>query len=236
MALLVGVDGCPAGWLAVTWDDAAPGPDTVLIHRTARDLLAAHADAQVIAVDIPIGLANDARRQADVEARSLLGKRRSCVFDAPLRPALDAPSRLAAGLITKDLCGLGVSTQAWEMSHKVRDMDRAITPELQELCVEIHPELSFAMWNGGAPLPNAKKTDAGRRARATLIDARWPGCRTRLTAQLVERHPKKHWGHDDLNDALAALWSAERIARGTATRIPATTQVDERGLRCEIWT
>ena len=234
MGSLAGVDGCPAGWLCVVWTDGAPGPDQVTIFRTAEALLVGVPGARAMGVDVPIGLVSAGVRACDVEARRLLGTRRACVFDAPLRPALDAPSRLAADLITREIDGRGVSTQAWEVSHKVRNMDRAITPQHQAWCVEVHPELSFAAWNGGAPLLTSKKTDEGRLAREALIDARWPGCQARLLAAL-DGAPRSHWAVDDLNDALAALWTAERFARGTAERIPEEPQVDARGLRCEMW-
>jgi predicted RNase H-like nuclease len=234
MTLLVGVDGCPAGWLCVLWNDASPCPHEARIVRTAQELLAAFPTAAVMAVDIPIGLVDHGLRRADVEARDLLGARRSCVFDSPIRPALDAPSRLVADLITREHSGRGVTTQGWEMSHKVRNMDRAITPAHQRWCFEIHPELSFMAWNGGTPLPDSKKSDEGLAARTGLIDARWPGSRDALAASL-EATPGEHWSLDDLHDAFAALWTAARILSGTAQRIPSALQVDSRGLRCEIW-
>jgi predicted RNase H-like nuclease len=39
---------------------------------------------------------------------------------------------------------------------------------------------------------------------------------------------------DDIIDALAALWTAERIARGEARMLPPQPPVDEMGLRMEM--
>ena len=40
---------------------------------------------------------------------------------------------------------------------------------------------------------------------------------------------------DDLLDAMAILWTADRYATGAAERLPESPEVDERGLRMEIW-
>ena len=41
-------------------------------------------------------------------------------------------------------------------------------------------------------------------------------------------------GLDDLLDAVAAAWSAQRVAEGSAQRLPDTPPTDARGLRMEI--
>jgi predicted RNase H-like nuclease len=42
-------------------------------------------------------------------------------------------------------------------------------------------------------------------------------------------------GQDDFIDACAALWTAERIYRGKAKRIPPIVECDARGLDMAIW-
>ena len=42
-------------------------------------------------------------------------------------------------------------------------------------------------------------------------------------------------GPDDLLDAMACSWSAARILRGEGRRFPETPEIDEKGLRMEIW-
>ncbi len=63
MAVL-GVDGCPGGWVAAQVADDA-------VHWHTGDFASLlRVDAAVVGVDIPIGLPPDAhRRAADVEAR-----------------------------------------------------------------------------------------------------------------------------------------------------------------------
>ena len=42
-------------------------------------------------------------------------------------------------------------------------------------------------------------------------------------------------GNDDINDAFAALWTAERLFNGKAKVIPDVIEFDSLGLRMGIW-
>jgi predicted RNase H-like nuclease len=76
----------------------------------------------------------------------------------------------------------------------------------------VHPELSFYRWNDDRPMVHAKKSAEGRAERRALIDARYPGA----ADDIRRRFPASVVADDDILDALAALWSAERIAAGSA--------------------
>ena len=107
MGRVAGVDGCPGGWVCIVH-----APDTksftIAVFRTAADLLDHDSTISVMAIDMPIGLVDTGRRQCDVLARNMLGRRHVCVSNAPIRPALYAPSRLAASAITQNAAGRGV--------------------------------------------------------------------------------------------------------------------------------
>jgi predicted RNase H-like nuclease len=49
-----------------------------------------------------------------------------------------------------------------------------------------------------------------------------------------DRFPAKDVAHDDILDAFATLWSAERILRGESRSLPESPPTDEFGLRMEI--
>ena len=54
MAFVVGVDGCPGGWIAVArQDDAKP---SAKVFATFAALVAAFPEDAIVAVDMPIGL------------------------------------------------------------------------------------------------------------------------------------------------------------------------------------
>jgi predicted RNase H-like nuclease len=89
--------------------------------------------------------------------------------------------------------------------------------------------MSYAMWANG-PLNHPKKRSAGKAERMALIDVTWPGARDSVAQNL----PRGHFAPDDLHDAFAALWTAQRIREGRAVTFPAEPEIDEHGLTMEI--
>ena len=85
--IAAGVDGCPAGWIQIT-RHAKSGEIASRYLPDAAALVQQEPRPDVIAIDIPIGLPKAGARACDVEARRLLGPRRSSVFAAPLRAML----------------------------------------------------------------------------------------------------------------------------------------------------
>ncbi len=101
---VTGVDACRRGWVAVSLE--VPGPDVGRASRATRvgrirvtavrghETLAGVLDegieggfergrASVVGIDMPLGLLESGWREADREARGLLGPRRSSVFAIP---------------------------------------------------------------------------------------------------------------------------------------------------------
>jgi predicted RNase H-like nuclease len=230
-AKLVGVDGCPGGWVAVIAEGQQVSATVV---KSAEELLSCASDATVIAIDIPIGLTEAGPRQCDLVARKMLGARRgSSVFPAPIRPVLEARTYADACAIRHQVEQKRMSKQAFAILPKVLEVDRLLQQnELARYQIrEVHPEVSFYIWNDRAPMRDAKKRTAGKAAREALIDQTWPGIRPAMLSQW----PRSLVGQDDLNDAFSALWTARRILAGTAIRIPSTDDRDSRGLPMEMW-
>ena len=235
MAKLCGVDGCPGGWLCIFTDTDTNHFEFRLFYD-ARDLLAAFHDVDVMAVDMPIGLSSHGRRRCDEEARTLLQHRHVCIFNAPIRQALYAPSRPAASAISENVVNRRVGSTEWSLYPKIINLDRELTPLYQRWCFEVHPELSFYEWNQQAPMQNDKKSDLGIAEREGLIDEFWPEIREQIISNVSgENIPNNIVARDDINDAFAALWTALRIYNGNAVRIPERPDIDVRGLRTEIW-
>ncbi len=229
MVHVVGVDGCPGGWLAITYDTKtctlAPR-----VHPSFADLLAAYPDAACIAIDIPIGLIEGASRRCDIDARRVLGPRRSSVFPAPDPRLLDAPGYADALALARSLIGKGISRQAHAIYAKVADVNHAMTPVLQSRVIEVHPEVSF--WAlAGHPMDHPKRTPEGFAERQSLLAAA-------LCAPIPERSAARALARpaapDDVLDATIAAWTAHRFATGQARRLPEVPQTDARGLRVEI--
>src|SRR5437763_1076382 len=85
---VAGVDMAGGGWAVVVLE----GDRVVDAFRCENFADALIVDANVIAVDIPIGIPAEGARPADTEARRLVGPRASSVFTTPIRPVLQAPT------------------------------------------------------------------------------------------------------------------------------------------------
>lgn len=226
---LRGVDGCRLGWLLLE-QPRAGGPVVGRVCADGDDL--ACDDDVLCAVDMPIGLPDHAPRHCDSEARRLLGPRRASVFSAPLRPLLAASDHAEACRWSRDLQGRGLSIQSWNLMPRIRDLDGLLQrrAEQRQRLHEVHPELSFRELNAGVPLPFAKKTPAGRDHRRQLLEPLFPGAFEAMRGQF----PRSGVADDDLLDALALLWSAERLAAGHGLILGDPGACDSTGLPLRI--
>ncbi|UNK41357.1 DUF429 domain-containing protein [Luteimonas sp. S4-F44] len=88
----VGVDGAGAGWFAV-W--RASAGLTFAVYASPKALLDDHRRARVVAVDVPIGLAEHGARPVDRLARRFVGGRRVARQDAYTPPEDVEPAEAA---------------------------------------------------------------------------------------------------------------------------------------------
>jgi len=212
---VAGVDGCRGGWVVVHDGSAFVRPGFA-------DVLAALPDVTVVAVDIPIGLADrhePGGRDVDRAARVRLGAKRSSVFSPPPRCVLGART-----LAEARRRGGRLTLQTLNLLPRIEDADSVITPQLQTRVVEVHPELSFAAMNAGSPVLAPKRSAEGSRRRRALL--------ARAGVAVPERPAGA--APDDVLDACALAWSARRVVDGTACRIPDMPTRDRRGLHMEL--
>lgn len=233
MAIVVGVDGCKTGWIQVA-NDFDTGLITSQVFSNAQELLQQEPQPIVTTVDIPIGLTEAGSRQCDIEARKLLGPRRSSVFPAPIRPVLQACTRQGADRIWREIEDKGVSAQSFAIFKKVLEFDKILSaqPNLQDRIKEIHPEVCFWAWNDKHPMSYNKKSDDGRAERHNLVVKHFG---VNVIEEIRIKYPVKSVSHDDIYDAFAALWTAERIYEGKAGLIPDPSPCDTMGLHMEMW-
>lgn len=236
--LIAGADGCPGGWAVVT---------ATLADQRIVDLQGSRVDdlttfiAQIrtgelaaLAIDMPIGLLDVHPRTADVEARRLLGVRRSSVFPTPLRTTLAAADYAEACERSRAVCGKALSKQAWNLLPKIRELDQTIGAADQPLVAEAHPECSFLRMHDEQPLPHAKATLDGRELRTALLtgsgwfDGDEPPGPSELAALLASGVAPVV----DMLDALALVVTARHIVVGTERRLG--DQTDHVGRRAEI--
>ncbi|MDQ3547510.1 MAG: DUF429 domain-containing protein [Chloroflexota bacterium] len=230
---VVGVDGCPGGWIAVVWDTDTDGWQPQR-HNDFRDIVTSYPDAACIGIDIPIGLRDDGRaRGCDVAARALLGwPRGASVFPAPQRRLLEHSSYNEASARSRADFGNGISRQAFGIYRKVSEVDGSITPDLQHRIVEVHPEVSFWAMNCNRPVAPSKKTEPGFEVRRNLLADHLPFAIPETRNAARKRAPFA--SADDLLDALAVVWTARRHASGQSRRLWAEPAIDAHGIRMQI--
>lgn len=236
--IVIGVDGCRFGWVAarVNCDALEPAERLRLTSfLTFEEIVDTYSDATAIAVDIPIGLI-ECRRLADIEARAVLGKRKSSVFPAPDPRVVHIEDYWEANALMQDLCGKGISKQAFALFRKVAEVNEVVLrrdPE-QKTIIEIHPELCFWAMNGKQAMSHPKRTEDGYRERLEYLRD-WLHLPLWSTSEIA-RKLTPGAGGDDVLDAVAAAWTSRRWAAEPKEmgRFPLSPEIDENGLRAEI--
>lgn len=195
------------GWVGIALRDGRF--EAAHLFATLRDAVSREEFA-CIGVDIPILRGDVFPRPADVAARRRVGPARmSSVFLAPPLAVFDADEFAAAQEVGLELIGHGLSRQTFGLREKVRQAaEFAGDPRVYE----VHPEVSFREMDDG-PLPHAKKSWAGQLHRRRLL----AGAGIVLPDDLGIANVVPV---DDVLDAASAAWTADRIARGCAVRLP----------------
>ncbi len=225
---VIGVDGCPAGWIAVVWQGDQIQAKLFELGTFARILGEA---AAIIAVDMPIGFPDTYGRNADIEARKAMLPHGSRVFPVPCRAAVHAANYSEAIRLNKiHSNNVSIPPVTNAIRPRMQEVDKVMSREVELRLCEVHPELSFALMNGGKPLQHKKKTAEGEKQRLDLLHA--SGFPTIDWQQMGYR--RRDVKRDDIVDACAAAWSARRILEGRARHFPKTEERDSCGLLMRI--
>lgn len=223
MTVVIGLDGCRRGWIAVA---LAPAVRNISFIGHLDDVLRRPFDR--LAIDMPIGLPDRGERACDLAARALLRPHASRVFTGARRSLWTFASQADANRALKARGEAGVSAQLWNLGAKIGEVDAALTPELQTRVIEAHPELTFLRLNGGKPLPRKQDAEGLALRRALLLRAGFSDIDDWLTRWRKGTGAKP----DDVVDACAAALAARDathvVPEGEAPR-------DARGLRMQIW-
>jgi predicted RNase H-like nuclease len=217
----LGIDGWRGGWVGVVVDRA--GFVTAAAEPLIADLVV-QLPADVVGVDIPIGLPEIPPRPCDTATRAFVGARRSSVFPAPPDDVISAPTYGEALARSRRRYGAGLSRQAYALRSKILETADLVAGGVEVF--EIHPEASFRAM-AGSPLPWSKRTWNGMRLRQRL-----------LLQQGIELPDELEPGVvpvDDMLDAAAVAWSARRIAHGDGATLPPDPPRGADGRLIAIW-
>jgi predicted RNase H-like nuclease len=238
---VIGVDACRRGWVAVSLEvSRLPHREPRLVGVRMDGSLAGVLDqerdcAQVVGIDMPLGLLESGWREADRAARGLLGPRRSSVFAIPPRAVWAQTSYQAANQLCRELTGQGFSVQAWGLRAKLLEANR-YREAGEHPMYEVHPELAFGAM-AGAPLDYSKHTAAGRELRRELLAQTGIVLPARSSGHVSGTRVAGFYGAapvTDTLDAAAVAWSAGRIAAGQAVILPDRPQLDSQGHQITI--
>ena len=226
---VVGADGCKGGWAAV----ALTG-DRVDVHvfPTVSDLFAAHADAELFIIDMPIGLPESPEdMRPEKAARRLLSGKASSIFNCPCRQAVYAGLKEASA-VNKAVLGKALPAQSLGLIPKIRELDKYLTahPDIRPRVLESHPELCFAMLSG-SPVLESKHTSEGQQKRLDILS---PLCPTVRGAVEHAGFPKSKAALDDLIDAACLAVVAHLSLERPLKTLPERPQKDARGLTMQM--
>lgn len=228
----LGLDGTADGWMAVVLADGAFA-DAFVTASTAEAV--ARGEPTAVGVDIPVGLVDEAVRDADAAARRLLVGATSTVFNAPPRVVVEAWHRgelaghAEASELARAVAGAGITQQAWRLVPKIAEVDE-LAGGWGDALRECHPELAFRQLSGGERLPRKRSWDGLARRRALLAAA---------GVDLPDALPAggDRAAPDDVVDAAVCAWVAAGLAHGAPLQPhpPEPTQTDG-GRPIAIWT
>ena len=220
---VLGVDVAAGRWVAVRLEDGSFAADD--LDARLGTLLARHADARVIGIDVPIGLPElGVPRPCDLAARARLGARRSSVFLAPAEELLRMGSHAEATARSTRATGKGISIQAYGLRGAILEAAplAAADPRLHE----VHPELAFLRAAGGTALPGSKRSWDGQHARRAVLRG--------VGVEVPDRLGRAGGVPvDDVLDAAIAAWAADNVARGVGRPLPEGAAPGAHGV---IWT
>ncbi|MEJ5915250.1 DUF429 domain-containing protein [Pseudokineococcus sp. 1T1Z-3] len=242
MARVLGVDGCRGRWAACAWEGPGTAPVLTLEADPAGVLAAADRHgAEVVGLDLPLGLVTEGERAADAAARAYLlvaARRRpgpnargaaSRVFVTPVRQVVAHGGTYAqARELARSLGAPAPSAQAYALLGHVRAWDAVAAERVDGpgRLVEVHPELSFTEMAGRLLAP--KRSARGARQRLTVLAGdRGLGCSDAALTSALEA-ADVHIALDDALDAMAAAWSAWRVVEDVAVLVPEHEQWDGR--------
>jgi predicted RNase H-like nuclease len=225
---IAGIDGCKGGWLVVSQPEAGTSCTEVEFAANLGDVFDRRGIGFAV-IDMPIGLVDGPEsRNVEPALRRFLPGKASSVFNTPCRAALSGGDYGTASALNRAALGLGLSRQAFGILAKIAEIDGLVARLGQARLREGHPEVSFAVMNGGPVLAPKRRTQ-GKLQRQALLEAEGFDL-----APLIGRAKELPGKLDDLLDAIALLWTARRHLRGQSIRFPDAAIRDRTNLEMSV--
>ena len=249
-AKFVGVDWAKGGWLSIACD--ADG-NWEAHHGSFAEIVERYSSAELILVDIPIGLAKGEYdwRKCDLEARKCLGSRWQSVFLTPPRCVVDEARKAKESASTYAQFqsalkkvnnlrrkGTRFTVQSWNITPMIVEVDEFLQKREKEQMAgptirEVHPEICFRSLDGEQIITQSKKKVEGRRQRIAVLET--VESRTQaIYDDVMANYLRKQVAPDDILDALAAAVTARLGHPNRLATLPAIPPCDDRSLPMEM--
>ncbi|HIS28434.1 MAG TPA: DUF429 domain-containing protein [Candidatus Avamphibacillus intestinigallinarum] len=199
---IVGVDGCKAGWISFTMNEAGL---TLKCFPTFIEVIKAYSSQSNFLVDIPIGLPfsiMESEQRPEAMARQYLKKKASSIFNVPCAQAAEQKTYDATNRMNKLVLHKGLSKQSFYLIKKIQEVNTFLLENKSYIhkVFECHPELAFTRLTlDKVALASSKKTLAGQLERLDLlaeVSDRFRQYREKIEAtELFQKYP------DDCIDA-----------------------------------
>lgn len=235
--LVLGIDGCPGGWLVASCQAGSFSMELVRETEQLREKLETSA---FTFIDMPMGLLDEqSPRPCDRLLRNELGSGYAgSVFNVPVRSAVYANTYRQACTINEQAAGKKISRQVWNILPRIKRLDllmrenRSLIPKVKEC----HPEFLFQLINNGNTPAYKKKTKEGYSIRSTLL-GKYNIPVDRLEKVMEQRYLKKEVKPDDLLDALVLGLAAKLAVDGKHTlySLPENPETDAGGIPAAIY-
>ena len=228
----ISIDGCHSGWYYVKINGGQKWEAGIV---TDLGLLFSEINnSDLTLIDIPIGLRSSGKleRLCDLEARRILRKRKSSIFPAPHKAALNCNSYKDACQVNLQHFSRKLSRQSWAILPKIREVnDFLLSHKLSGKVREMHPEICFWALNDKREMMYNKKTNKGFQERYMLLSKMLP-----FTGEVVDyslnEFRRKDLAKDDILDALSGI--ALATAKTSLKTIPEVPELDADGLPMEM--
>jgi predicted RNase H-like nuclease len=228
----IGVDGCKIGWFFVGLNGNG-GWDIGVVPRISK-LSEAIKASELTLVDIPIGLREreSQERLCDLSARKVLGKRRSSVFPAPCRLAINCDTYEEGSKVNYKYTGRKLAKQSWAIAAKIKEVDELLQDEdMKGKVREIHPEICFWALNKRREMEHSKKRPEGIKQRQTVL-SKYCQLTDEIINRALEKYLRKDVAKDDIIDGLVGAVTA--TFSDILVTLPKEPEIDAKGLAMEM--
>ena len=216
MKEIFGIDGCRFGWVVA--EEKTKGDLSIQLIESLNYLESVISKKAIAGIDIPLAIHEKGFRMADAEARVLLKSRASTIFSAPAKETLLSDNYNDACAINESICGKKISKQSWFLFSKIKEARTIFCQAHKKIKLyEVHPELSFMAMNDMRVIELGKKTDEGFKMRHKLVKKLFSKFDFEQTRANFKRCDV---ADDDILDAIAVLWSTQKIIANMASYVP----------------